>query len=112
MPRILWAIDPGAARNGLSIWDLDTGEHYGKYILSYDEMLGMLDRLSDDMGVEEIVVEDYIIAPGKNSGSRGETIKVIANVEAANRRLGRRILLTKQRPGILRTTAKMAGVRL
>lgn len=106
---VLIAIDPGGKRNGLATFTMteNASALNSQVILSYNNMLAYLDSLTKENCIAHIVIEDFIIRPGKNHGSRGETIKIIANAESTARRLG--INITKQRPENRLIGAKWSG---
>jgi hypothetical protein len=95
MKEYLLAIDPGGKRNGLARWNWATGESTHRWVLNYPDMQMFLDKLAT-WPLHAIVIEDYIIRPGKNHGSRGETIKIIGLTEAVGRRLN--VPVIKQQP--------------
>lgn len=106
--KLILAVDPGK-RNGIALFrdELD-GELVVNMVMSVDELITWLNTVEN--GLSAIVYEDFIIAPGKNHGSKGEAMQTIGILKMAANRL--RIPITKQRPENRLTGAKWAGEKV
>lgn len=109
---LLLSFDPGK-RTGWAAFHFGNNDGcYAKGIFSYEELTDFVNMLSDQVRIEAIVVEDYIIRPGAgNRGhARGEAMRVIGQLEGAAARLG--CSLIKQRPEVRLVAAKWAGYKV
>lgn len=108
MNKLILVVDPGK-RNGIALFrdELD-GKLEINTVMSVDEVIDWLNQIS--VGLSAIVCEDYIIAPGKNSGSKGEAMQVIGILKMTAARL--RVPFILQRPEQRLMAAKWAGERI
>jgi len=105
--KYILAVDPGK-RNGLAIFqDEKDGLLQCNWAATVEGLIDYLHGAMQRMSLSVIVAEDFIIAPGKNNGSRGEAMQVIGILKFAAKLFD--IPLVLQRPELRLHAAKWAG---
>lgn len=103
--KYILAVDPGK-HNGVAIFeDVKDGKLEINCVWTVDQLIDATNGFNSDISV--IVVEDYIIGPKGNQGSRGEAIQVIGILRALASRLN--VPLIRQQPEKRLIAAKWAG---
>ena len=105
--KYILAVDPGK-RNGIALFeDVKDGALSINCIMTVDQLIEYVNNDDFDSRLSAIVVEDYIIGPKGNQGSRGEAIQVIGILRAFAAKL--RIPFIRQPPEKRLLAAKWAG---